>query len=190
MLERFSGTARAAVRDAHEQAFILHHGYVGTEHLLLALMANGNGIAARVLQAHGISHEALRDAINDASDDDLDGEALATLGIDLDAVRAAVEASLGPGVLDAPPPPAPGGSRLPFVRQPVGLRFTRPARKTLELALREAVAHHRREIDSGDLLVGILRADGGLGAQVLENLGQDLDALLAEAAAAPRENAA
>jgi ATP-dependent Clp protease ATP-binding subunit ClpA len=195
-LERFSDTARGAVRQARDQAHGLHHDYIGTEHLLLALLTGDGGIATRVLQAHGVSQETVRAAIVDESGEDLDREALATLGIDLDVVRAAVEASLGPGALDAPASSAPGGGRQPFTRsinparRPVGPWFTRPAKKSLELALREAVQHHRREIDSGDLLVGIIRAEGGLGARILEKLGQDLETLCAEAVAAPRTEAA
>jgi hypothetical protein len=195
-LERFSDQARGAVRHARDHAHSLHHDYIGTEHLLLALLTGEDGIAAKVLQTHGVSQETVRDAIVDESDEKLDRQALATLGIDLDAVRAAVEASLGPGVLDAPAPSAPDGGRSPFLRsinparRSVGTPFTRPARKALELALREAVQHHRPVIDSGDLLVGIIRAEGGHGAQVLQNLGQDLETLCAEAVAVRRDEAA
>lgn len=196
MLERFSDTARGAVRQARDHAHSLHHDYIGTEHLLLALLTREDGIATRVLQAHGVSQDTVRDAIVEASDENLDREALATLGIDLDAVRAAVEASLGPGALDAPAPSAPDGGRSPFprsispARRSVGTPFTRPAKKSLELALREAVQHHRSVIDSGDLLVGVIRADGGHGARILENLGQDLETLCAEAVAVRRDEAA
>ena len=180
MLERFSSTAREAVQQARIQARSLHQGYIGTEHLLLALTAGQSGIAARVLEAHGVTQQSLRGAIVAASDDGLDPEALATVGIDLDAVRAAAEASFGPGVLDVPAGSASEPGRTPF---------TRPAKKSLELALREAVHQQHREIDSGHLLLGIIRADEGLGTRILKDLGQDLDALRAEVLALPRGEA-
>jgi ATP-dependent Clp protease ATP-binding subunit ClpA len=54
MFERFTDRARASVVLAQEQARRLHHGYIGTEHLLLGLLAETEGVAARVLGAMGV----------------------------------------------------------------------------------------------------------------------------------------
>jgi ATP-dependent Clp protease ATP-binding subunit ClpA len=70
MFERFTDRARRVVVLAQEEARMLEHGYIGTEHLLLGLIHEGEGVAARALEA---------------------------LEIDLDAVRQQVEAIIGRG---------------------------------------------------------------------------------------------
>src|SRR4030095_7886551 len=60
MFERFTDRARNAVRVAQEEARRLGHTSVGTEHLLLGLLAEPDGIGARALVALGISLDALR----------------------------------------------------------------------------------------------------------------------------------
>ena len=57
MFERFTDRARTVVVLAQEQARSLSHHYIGTEHLLLGLLAEGNGVAAKVLEAAGITLE-------------------------------------------------------------------------------------------------------------------------------------
>jgi prophage maintenance system killer protein len=59
-LRRFTDRARRAVRLAQEEALLLRHGHVGTEHLLLGLLYEGEGVAARVLEALEISLEEVR----------------------------------------------------------------------------------------------------------------------------------
>ena len=54
MFERFTDRARASVVLAQDQARRLHHGYIGTEHLLLGLLAEPDGVAAKVLNAMGV----------------------------------------------------------------------------------------------------------------------------------------
>jgi ATP-dependent Clp protease ATP-binding subunit ClpC len=60
MFERFTDQARTVVVLAQEQARSLSHHYIGTEHLLLGLLAEGNGVAAKVLEAAGISLDVVR----------------------------------------------------------------------------------------------------------------------------------
>jgi Clp amino terminal domain, pathogenicity island component/UvrB/uvrC motif len=60
MFQRFTGRARRAVQLAQEEARLLRHDYVGTEHLLLGLIHEGEGIAAKALESLGISLEAVR----------------------------------------------------------------------------------------------------------------------------------
>jgi ATP-dependent Clp protease ATP-binding subunit ClpC len=60
MFERFTDRARRVVVLAQEEARHLHHDYIGTEHLLLGLIHEGEGVAARALESLGISLEAVR----------------------------------------------------------------------------------------------------------------------------------
>jgi prophage maintenance system killer protein len=60
MFRRFTDRARRAVQLAQEQARHLNHHYVGTEHLLLGLLSEGEGVAAKALASLGISLEAVR----------------------------------------------------------------------------------------------------------------------------------
>ena len=60
MFERFTDQARTVVVLAQEQARSLSHNYIGTEHLLLGLLAEGNGVAAKVLEAAGITLDVAR----------------------------------------------------------------------------------------------------------------------------------
>lgn len=173
MFERFTEGARQSVKVAQEEARSLGYRYLGTEHLLLGLSA-APGPAADVLTAHQLSLDTLRRRLLDRSGHQpLDSEALATLGIDLDRVREATEANLGPGALDRKPGRSIKSGHLPL---------TKRAKKVLELALREAVALKSGEISSGHLLLGLLREGEGLGAEILRDCGLDLDALRVETA--------
>ena len=60
---RFNDQARQAIVLAHEEARMLDHGYIGTEHILLGLLHEGDGVAARSLQALGISLPAVREQV-------------------------------------------------------------------------------------------------------------------------------
>src|SRR5215469_2700686 len=59
MFERFTDRARRVVVLAQEEARMLDHGYIGTEHLLLGLIHEGEGVAAKTLGAMGISLDAV-----------------------------------------------------------------------------------------------------------------------------------
>ncbi len=60
MFERFTDRARRVVVFAQEEARLLDHNYVGTEHILLGLIREGEGVAAKALESLGISLEAVR----------------------------------------------------------------------------------------------------------------------------------
>src|SRR5437899_7269145 len=60
MFERFTDRARRVVVLAQEEARLLNHNYIGTEHILLGLIHEGEGVAAKVLGSLGISLEAVR----------------------------------------------------------------------------------------------------------------------------------
>ena len=60
MFERFTDRARRVVVLAQEEARMLSHNYIGTEHILLGLIHEGDGIAAKALESLGVSLEAVR----------------------------------------------------------------------------------------------------------------------------------
>jgi ATP-dependent Clp protease ATP-binding subunit ClpC len=63
MFERFSGQARNVVVSAQEEARALDHNYIGTEHLLLGLLATSDSLASASLAALGFTHDSVRDAV-------------------------------------------------------------------------------------------------------------------------------
>ncbi len=65
MFERFTDRARRVVVLAHEEARLLNHGYIGTEHLLLGLLREDQGIAARALTALDVELEVVRDRVRE-----------------------------------------------------------------------------------------------------------------------------
>jgi ATP-dependent Clp protease ATP-binding subunit ClpC len=132
VFERFTDRARHVVVYAQEEARILNHNYIGTEHILLGLIREGEGVASRALESMSIS---------------------------LDAARRRVEEIIGQGQT------APAGH----------IPFTPRAKKVLELALREALQLGHNYIGTEHILLGLLREGEGVGAQVLQELGADLD---------------
>jgi len=65
MFERFTDRARRVVVLAQEEARPLNHGYVGTEHILLGLIREGEGVAAKALESLGISLAAVRQQVEE-----------------------------------------------------------------------------------------------------------------------------
>jgi ATP-dependent Clp protease ATP-binding subunit ClpA len=167
MFERFTDEARSVVVAADRHAGALRHGWIGTEHLLLALLDDPEGRAARVLVDRGVTGPWVRaevERIVGVGEPDLDADALATLGIDLDAVRERVERTFGPGALAR----RPGRRRCSNdARRP----FTPRAKKVLELSLREAVAAGDGFIGAEHLLLGLLREGDGVAAPILAERG-------------------
>jgi ATP-dependent Clp protease ATP-binding subunit ClpA len=132
MFELFTERARRAVALAQEEARRLDHNYIGTEHILLGLVREGEGVAAKALEA---------------------------LGISLDAVRQQVEEIIGQGQQAA-------FSQIPF---------TPRAKKVLELSLRESRMLGHEYIGTEHILLGLIREGDGVAAQVLVNLGAELN---------------
>ncbi|HLT96902.1 MAG TPA: ATP-dependent Clp protease ATP-binding subunit [Acidimicrobiia bacterium] len=131
MFERFTDRARRVVVLAQEEARLLNHNYIGTEHILLGLLNEGEGIAAKAMES---------------------------LGIGLDSVRDEVVKIIGPGQQ------APTGH----------IPFTPRAKKVLELSLREALQLGHNYIGTEHLLLGLIREGEGVAAQVLQQLGAEL----------------
>jgi ATP-dependent Clp protease ATP-binding subunit ClpA len=89
-----------------EQARRLGHSYVGTEHVLLALIRNPDGGATAVLPQLGVSTDTVEERLARwlaTSKPKIDPEALAALGIDLETVRERLEETFGPGALERTP---------------------------------------------------------------------------------------
>ena len=65
MFKRFTDRARRVVVLAQEEARMLSHNYIGTEHILLGLIHEGEGVAAKALESLDISLEAVRGQVED-----------------------------------------------------------------------------------------------------------------------------
>ena len=124
MFERFTNRARHAVVLAQEEARRMQHNYIGTEHVLLGLLGEPDGLACR---------------------------ALAGVGMSLEAARHEVTAIVGTGTASL-------SGHIPF---------TPRAKKTLELALREALQLHHNYIGTEHILLGLMGEGEGVAAQIL-----------------------
>ena len=164
MFERFTREARQTVVQAQAEATALRHPRVGTEHLLLGLVAQETPASA-VLARHGLTRETVLESVT-ALVGDLDAEALTTLGIDLSAVRDRVEEAFGPGALDDP-------ARRHSATSSGHVPFNSRAKKVLELSLREALALKHRHIADGHIALGLLREGQGLAMKVIADRGID-----------------
>ncbi|MBA3579941.1 MAG: ATP-dependent Clp protease ATP-binding subunit [Gemmatimonadaceae bacterium] len=133
----FTERVRKVLAMAREEASRLHHEYVGTEHILLGLIREGEGVAATVLQ---------------------------NLNVDLDEIQQKIEETVKKGK-------APQASDLPY---------TSRAKKVLELAMAEARDLSHSYVGTEHLLLGLLREEKGIAAQVLADAGINLDAARAE----------
>ena len=139
MFERFTVRARRVVVLAQEEARELGHNYIGTEHLLLGLIREDEGMAARALDGLGISRPAVREQV----------------------LKLAVRGGHA------------GSGHIPF---------TPRAKKALELSLREALQLGHNHIGTEHILLGLIREGEGVAAQVLAELGADLDRARAKVA--------
>ncbi|MEV6517365.1 Clp protease N-terminal domain-containing protein [Micromonospora chalcea] len=191
MFERFTDRARTVVRHALDEARAEGRRPVGTEHLLLGVLADSDSLAARLLAAGGIEADALRAALARHAARGVDGlgeadaAALREIGIDLAAIVSRIEESFGPDALrEASPRP-----RRWWRRRPHHGTFSPRAKKVLELSLREALRLRHRHIGTEHILLGLLREGNGLAAVVLTEAGADIDDLRRRIDAALREAA-
>lgn len=187
MFERFTASARGTVVRAQQEAVDAGDGFVGTEHLLLAI-AQDDAIGGQVLRDAGVDARDLRRRLRerDGGDDTgLDADALATIGIDLDDVRRSIEDTFGEGALDEAPARA---SRRRWGRGG-HIPFTRRSKKSLERGLRQAIMLGDTRIGSEHLLLGILDEGQGLGVRLLQEQGVDLTELWATTVERSRRSA-
>jgi ATP-dependent Clp protease ATP-binding subunit ClpA len=157
MFERFSSSARVSVVLAQEEARELNSDEVRPEHLLVGVLQSAGRDLSGVLSGYGLTAGAIRDRLasadrRDKESFDADAEALRAIGIDLRAVRAAVDRTFGAGTFDNALRKS--GRRR---RRRGHIPFTKPAKKVLELSLREALAHKDNWIGCEHIMLGILR---------------------------------
>lgn len=180
MFERFSAQARAAVVEAQDLARAWHTEQIGTAHLLAGAVRTSDpasdpasgpdappSVAARALGRLGVDVDTVvQTAARTTRPDTLDPDALARLGIDLDEVRTRTDATFGPGSLDR-------AGRITGRRTSSHIPFDPPAKKMLQIALREAVHAGHKKIDTGHLLLAAARPDETAAHRVLTDLGLD-----------------
>lgn len=186
----FSEDADAIAEQAYEHAVRLRHPYLGGEHFLLALSAAGQPAGA-VLREHGVTPGRVEAEIVPLSASglfgDVDRDALATIGVDIDAVRASTEASFGQEALARA---ARAVHRRPRWFDPRRAAFAGRdgaflplgpgAGQALLAARREAQARHAAQPASvTDLAFGICAVSEGLVPPVLSALGTSGPALRA-----------
>jgi ATP-dependent Clp protease ATP-binding subunit ClpA len=156
VFERFTRNARVAVVLAHEEARELSDRETGSQHLLLGVLQAAGRDLSTVLNGYGLTAEVVRVRLAETSTGDQsfdeDADALSAIGIDLRAVRDSVARTFGADAFDK------ALSRSGRRRRPRGhIPFSHGAKKVLELALREALAHKDNEICCEHILLGILR---------------------------------
>jgi ATP-dependent Clp protease ATP-binding subunit ClpA len=203
MFERFTTDARTVVVAAQVEARRLGHDWIGTEHVLIALLTDPAGAVARSLAADGIDADHVRgeavtrigprspDTASEATEQ-ADAEALKAIGIDLEEVRKAIEANFGAGALRLPREDAPKkrGPFAKFYATSGHLPFTNRNKKILELALREALSLGQKFIAPEHLMLGLLREGQGMAATILADRQVDVQRVRAELTAALRTRAA
>src|SRR3954468_18693887 len=177
MFERFTKAARAVVQAAKSEADDLGHTQIGTEHLVLGILRTDAGL----LEGAGVQLAEFRAAV--AAGDD--AAALRSIGIDLDAVRASVEQTFGPGALERAEPAERGGFLLRRSKLPT--RFNNGAKKALELSLRVALSLKHNYIGTEHLLLGVLKEERGAGGRLLREHGMDHDRTVQLVGAALRD---
>jgi ATP-dependent Clp protease ATP-binding subunit ClpA len=174
MFERFTQGARAVVVTARELAMARGDRWVGTEHMLLAVV-EGDTAVRKALVPLGLTPERVRAGLAAPPPAD----ALRHLGIDLDVVRRRAEVVFGAGALDQPSVQARGrwwrrgraaARRTDDGPGTVRPRFSADGKKALELALREALQVDSREIRLEHVVLGLVRADGAA-TRLLTTLG-------------------
>src|SRR5678816_407345 len=126
----FTERVRKVLAMAREEAARLHHEYVGTEHILLGLIREGEGVAATVLQ---------------------------NLSVELDDIQQKIEETVKKGKAGQTTGP--------------DLPYTSRAKKVLELAMSEARELNHSYVGTEHLLLGLLREEKGIAAQVLTDAG-------------------
>ncbi|HEY6284956.1 MAG TPA: Clp protease N-terminal domain-containing protein [Ktedonobacteraceae bacterium] len=152
----FTERASHVMALAVDEALRLEHNYVGTEHMLLGLVSEGEGIAARVLSDFGIELDKTRNEISSILKQGQEKS---------NPVLSKIKTAMMQGEI------------VLAGRQAV---LTRRAKKVIELAVDEARLLGHQYIGSEHLLLGILREGEGLAVGVLENLGIDLGKVRSE----------
>ncbi len=152
--------AKKVIELAVDEARRLQHNFIGTEHLLLGILREGEGIAAEILQSMNVNLDRLRTQTIQLLSR---VEARSTFGHQQET-QTDRRGSFVP-FTQTNPPGAHAGSRNRFDK------FTERARKALYLAQQEAQRLQNNSIGTEHLLLGLTRLDIGVAVQVLSKLG-------------------
>jgi ATP-dependent Clp protease ATP-binding subunit ClpA len=209
MFERFTHAARDVVVHAREEARALRQSPIGTQHVLIALLAEPTGpvASAGALTTRGVDARFVRaevqrlvgsgpEPVAPVRDTDAeDAAALKAIGIDLEAVRRAIEENFGPGALQLPLATAPKRRGLlrrsrPRTRTSGHIPFSPRSKKVLELSLREAIRLKHGFIAPEHIMLGILREGHGLALQILAEAKVDPERLRDDVTRSLRDQAA
>jgi ATP-dependent Clp protease ATP-binding subunit ClpA len=153
---------------AREHATALRHDVIGTEHVLLALVARHDE-AGRTLQHLGLDAAGVRDDIcriagaGPEPGAAFDADALGSIGIDLDTVRERVEASFGEGALER-------ASRRRGTCGGSAFGVAPQLKQALDGARRSA-AREERSLTAGDIAIGLAEQHDSLSARILGDHG-------------------
>jgi ATP-dependent Clp protease ATP-binding subunit ClpA len=151
-----------------DEALRLGHSYVGTEHLLLALVHDPHGGATRVLMELGVTAESIENSafLAEVWAPRIDADALATLGIDLTVVRERIEETFGHGALERSGGLEPASGTIQCIAP------------RLKEALGAAVDRAGGEpVRDEHILLGMLSVPESLAARTLAELGVSLEAV-------------
>lgn len=171
LFRQFTDRARTVVLEAQAEAVEWGRSIIGTEDVLLGMLREGTGLAGVLLGEFGVTLDAVREKLAPAltrsvSSSRVDpASALAAIGIDLDAVRNAIEASFGEGALHDP------GAAPPF---------TEEVCDALEYAAEAAAMLRQRYIGTEHLLLGLLKEGEGPAGKTLAGLGVNISELTRE----------
>lgn len=155
MFERFDRDARAAVVLAQQEAGEMLAPEITPGHLLLGVVRSADRELSSLLAGYEVTADAVRQRLvvnEDAPLTDDDAAALRSIGIDLDEVRDRITRTFGADAFGRFGRSARGRRRMRG-----HTRFSRSAKKALELGLREALAHKDNRIQCEHFLLGILR---------------------------------
>jgi ATP-dependent Clp protease ATP-binding subunit ClpA len=185
MFERFTRAARVVVVGARTEAERAGSPTIGTQHLLLGLIAEP-GAAGTVLAAAGVTRDLVLagierlGALPETGLGPGDAEALRSIGIDLDKVLGTLRGTAG-GTASSDVDGGAGWPRRRGRRRSgdrggwtCGPVFAARSKKVLELSLREAIRLGDKHIGTGHLLLGLLREGEGLAARILVDSGHTL----------------
>jgi ATP-dependent Clp protease ATP-binding subunit ClpA len=169
--------AKKVVELAVDEARRMNHHYIGTEHLLLGLVREGEGIAAGVLHSFGINLEQVRwetlAVLNQAGTK----PALGSVPEDVSATHD-VGAAAEPGAALNQGPLQDKDDRVAeYIGDPRSrfAKFTERSRRVLSYSQEEAQRFQHNYIGTEHLLLGLVREGGGIAARVLQNLGVELN---------------
>ena len=163
MFEQFSPAGKAVCEATRPLAISLGHNYVGTEHLLLALLEAEERSGDGPLLARGVTFVSAREqALAWLAGVVSEADSLRSLGVDPGAVATEAKTALGVEV------------RIQGLERPVEIALTPRVFKVLHLAVGIAAT---APAEPRHLLQALLEEDGGLAVIVLDRLGVDLPAL-------------